>query len=41
MSSYLIILNLLTILVLESTLSKHPNCPSNLENWPNIHYNGG
>ena len=40
-SSYLIILNLFTILVLESALSKHPECPSNLENWPNLQYNGG
>ena len=31
-SSYLIILNLFTILLLESALSKHPDCPSNLEN---------
>ena len=25
----------------ESRLSKHPGCPSNLENWPILQYNDG
>ena len=40
-SSYLIILNLFKILILESALSKHPDCPINLENWPKLQYNDG
>ena len=40
-SSYLIIFFLFPILVLKLTLTKHPDCPSNLENWPNLQYNGG
>ena len=40
-SSYLMILILFTVLVLELTLSKHPGCRSNQDNWPNLQYNGG
>ena len=40
-SSYLIIFFLFPILVLELTLTEHADCPSNLENWPNLQYDGG
>ena len=40
-SSYLIIFFLFPILVLELTLTEHTDCPSNLENWPNLQYVGG
>ena len=39
-SSYLIIINLHTVLILESTLSKRPDCASNLETWSKLQYNG-